>query len=110
VISKATNHGKPNRRTHGHEEGGSPVHEAQQDNGGSEGANPQAADADREAPEPGQPDTESPMRRQPEPAGGLPEEDDDNPYQGSDEALPDDTEERVISRNPGKEGGRFDEV
>jgi hypothetical protein len=38
------------------------------------------------------------------------EEDDDNPYQESDEALPDDAEERVISRNPDKEEGRFDEV
>ncbi|WP_274631396.1 hypothetical protein [Arvimicrobium flavum] len=40
----------------------------------------------------------------------LPEEDDDNPYQDSDQALPDDAEEETISRNPGKEGGLFDEV
>ena len=33
----------------------------------------------------------------------LPEEDDDNPYQESDEALPDDEEERAISRNPSKQ-------
>ncbi|WP_254026972.1 hypothetical protein [Mesorhizobium ventifaucium] len=33
----------------------------------------------------------------------LPEEDDDNPYQESDEALPDDEEERALSRNPSKQ-------
>lgn len=42
--------------------------------------------------------------------GEVPEEDDDNAYQNSDEALPDDAEERVISRDPSKEGSRFDEV
>jgi len=42
--------------------------------------------------------------------GTLPEEDDDNAYQNSDEALPDDEEERVLSRDPSKEGSRFDEV
>jgi len=42
--------------------------------------------------------------------GSSPEEDDDNPYQESDEALPDDEEERVLSRDPSKEGSRFDEV
>ena len=45
-----------------------------------------------------------------EPDGDLPDEEDDNAYQDSDEALPDDRDERVISRNPSKEGGRFDEV
>jgi hypothetical protein len=45
-----------------------------------------------------------------DPHGELPEEDDDNPYQNSDEALPDDEEEKVISRNPSKEGGLFDEA
>jgi hypothetical protein len=35
---------------------------------------------------------------------------DDDPYQESDEALPDDAEERVIDRNPSREGGAFDEV
>lgn len=45
-----------------------------------------------------------------EPDGELPEEDDDNPYQESDEALPEDKEERVISRAPSKEGSLFDEV
>ncbi|WP_434721419.1 hypothetical protein [Mesorhizobium sp. RIZ17] len=45
-----------------------------------------------------------------EPQGVLPEEDDDNPYQESDEALPDDEEERVLSRDPSKEGSRFDEA
>lgn len=38
------------------------------------------------------------------------EEEDDNPYQNSDEALPDDEEEAALARNPGKEDGRFDEV
>ena len=38
------------------------------------------------------------------------EEEDDNPYQESDEALPDDKEEAAIRRNPSREGGRFDEV
>ncbi|PDQ21689.1 hypothetical protein CN311_07625 [Mesorhizobium sanjuanii] len=42
--------------------------------------------------------------------GTLPDEDDDNAYQNSDEALPDDDEERVLSRDPSKEGSRFDEV
>ncbi|WP_411970234.1 hypothetical protein [Mesorhizobium sp. BH1-1-4] len=41
--------------------------------------------------------------------GELPEEDDDNAYQESDEALPDDVEEAVLSRDPSREGGRFDE-
>ncbi|MBP2507233.1 hypothetical protein J2855_000839 [Agrobacterium tumefaciens] len=37
-------------------------------------------------------------------------ESEDDPYQESDEALPDDAEERVINRNPSREGGTFDEV
>lgn len=37
-------------------------------------------------------------------------ESEDDPYQESDEALPDDMEERVINRNPSREGGAFDEV
>ncbi|TPM40675.1 hypothetical protein [Mesorhizobium sp. B2-3-4] len=41
--------------------------------------------------------------------GNLPEEDDDNAYQDSDEALPDDIEEAAISRDPSREGSRFDE-
>ena len=45
-----------------------------------------------------------------EPEGDLPEEDDDNPFQESDEALPDDEEERVLSRDPSREGSRFDEI
>jgi len=45
-----------------------------------------------------------------EPSGELPGEDDDNEYQESDEALPDDEEERAIARDPAKEGSRFDEV
>ncbi len=45
------------------------------------------------------------------PGGTLPslEEEDDNPYQDSDEALPDDSEEARLRRNPGREGGLFDE-
>lgn len=42
--------------------------------------------------------------------GELADEDDDNAYGESDDALPDDREERVISRNPGKDEGRFDDV
>lgn len=45
-----------------------------------------------------------------EPTGELPDEDDDNPYQESDEALPDDLEEAVLGKDPSKEGSRFDEV
>jgi hypothetical protein len=37
-------------------------------------------------------------------------DDDDENVQDSDEALPDDAEEAVLLRNPGKEEGRFDEV
>jgi hypothetical protein len=50
----------------------------------------------------------SPDRQETE--GTLPEEDDDNAYQNSDEALPDDEEERALSRDSSKEGSRFDEV
>lgn len=42
--------------------------------------------------------------------GELPGEDDDNPYQESDEALPDDREEAAISRDPDKSEGRFGKV
>jgi hypothetical protein len=45
-----------------------------------------------------------------EPHGDLPEEDDDNPFQESDEALPDDLDEAVLRKDPSKEGSRFDEV
>ncbi|WP_284776797.1 hypothetical protein [Agrobacterium sp. lyk4-40-TYG-31] len=37
-------------------------------------------------------------------------ETDDDPYQESDDALPDDDEEQVLDRNPSMEGGKFDEV
>jgi hypothetical protein len=40
----------------------------------------------------------------------LLEEDNDNLYQNSDEALPEDSEEAALRRNPSKEGGLFDEV
>ncbi|HMF66432.1 MAG TPA: hypothetical protein VK602_02345 [Phyllobacterium sp.] len=47
--------------------------------------------------------------RQVEPAdNGLSEDDDDNPYQESDEALPDDEEEAEIARDPEREGHRFE--
>lgn len=45
-----------------------------------------------------------------EPNVGLPEEDDDNPYQEGDEALPDELEEAVLLKDPSKEGSRFDEI
>ncbi|TPJ89750.1 hypothetical protein FJ434_10060 [Mesorhizobium sp. B2-5-13] len=41
--------------------------------------------------------------------GDLPEEDDDNAYQESDEALPDDVEEAAISRDLSREGGHADD-
>ncbi|MCM2433635.1 hypothetical protein [Agrobacterium rosae] len=37
-------------------------------------------------------------------------ETDDDPYQESDDALPDDVEEKVLDRNPSREGGKYDEV
>ncbi|MES5097477.1 hypothetical protein ABUK73_04525 [Agrobacterium sp. BA1120] len=37
-------------------------------------------------------------------------ETDDDPYQESDDALPDDVEEKLLDRNPSREGGKFDEV
>lgn len=40
--------------------------------------------------------------------GGLPEENDDNPDQESDEALPDDEEERAIGRDMGGLGMRYE--
>lgn len=40
----------------------------------------------------------------------LPEEDDDNPYRESDEALPDEEEEAALARDPSKQKSRFDEV
>ena len=43
-------------------------------------------------------------------SGEHPEEDDDNPEQESDEALPNDEEEAALRRDPGKESGLFDEV
>lgn len=51
------------------------------------------------------------LRYEPEnQSGHLPEEDDDNEYQESDEALPDDEEERALRRDPAKERGRLDEA
>ena len=40
----------------------------------------------------------------------LPDEDDDDAYQDSDDALPDDAEEAAIKRDPARRGGPFDEV
>ncbi|CAN7348797.1 hypothetical protein LJR231_001997 [Phyllobacterium sp. LjRoot231] len=42
-----------------------------------------------------------------EDAGDLSEDDDDNTYQNSDDALPDDKEEDEIARDPEREGHRF---
>lgn len=42
--------------------------------------------------------------------GELPDENDDNAYQDSDDALPDDAEEAAIKRDPARRGGPFDEV
>lgn len=44
-----------------------------------------------------------------EDAGDLSEDDDDNPYQNSDDALPDDEEEKEISRDLEREGRRFND-
>ncbi len=44
---------------------------------------------------------------QSEDAGDLSEDDDDNPYQESDAALPDDEEEAEIAFDPEREGHRF---
>lgn len=43
-------------------------------------------------------------------SGEIEEEDDDNSYQESDEALPNDSEETAIARDPSREGGRFDKT
>lgn len=40
----------------------------------------------------------------------LPTSGDDNPYQNSDEALPEDEEEVSLARDPSREGGRFGEI
>ena len=40
----------------------------------------------------------------------LPDEDDDNAYHDSDDALPDDAEEAAMKRDPARRGGPFDEV
>lgn len=43
-------------------------------------------------------------------SGQVNEDDDDNSYQKSDEALPSDSEEAAIRRDPSRENGRFDEI
>ena len=50
------------------------------------------------------------LRYDVEHSGEAPEEDDDNPYQNSDEALPEDREETAITRDPSREHSRFDKV
>ncbi|WP_156381143.1 hypothetical protein [Aminobacter sp. DSM 101952] len=50
----------------------------------------------------------APLELGPEAAVG-PSIDDDDPYQESDQALPEDIEERAISQSPTREGGRFHE-
>jgi hypothetical protein len=77
----------------------------QQDWAALEGAAPFAGRVP--ADENGRPLPELPLAA---PDGELPGEEADNPYQRSDEALPDDEAEAVIDRNPSREGGRFDEV
>lgn len=57
-------------------------------------------------PDNGEPDAGDDLGSEQDPT----EEDDDNAYQNSDEALPDDTEERVLSHDPSREGGQFDEI
>lgn len=65
--------------------------------------------------------TDSPLP--PDVAAGLPDaagteiqgrlsldENSDNAYQASDDALPGDELERTLARNPGRTGGRFDDV
>ena len=44
------------------------------------------------------------------PSGDLPGEDDDNPFQESDEALPNAREEAALRRDPSKEKDRFGEI
>ncbi len=73
---------------------------------------PDIAEADLDAVVSGDilPDSAPPDAGLPGETGAAPEEEDDNPCQHSDEALPDDVEEAVIRRNPSREGGLFDEV
>ena len=59
---------------------------------------------------PAESDEERPINGGIEKSGDLPEEDDDNALQESDEALPDDREERALTRHPDREGSRFDEI
>lgn len=46
------------------------------------------------------------LRYDVDPSRDAPEEDDDNPYQESDEALPGDSDEAAIARSAASEGGR----
>jgi hypothetical protein len=59
---------------------------------------------------PAKADEERPVNGGIEKTGEHPEEDDDNAFEDSDEALPDDREERALARHPGREGSRFDEI
>jgi hypothetical protein len=45
-----------------------------------------------------------------DPFASSPGEDDDNAYQSSDEALPDDAEEAALDRSPSREDTRFDQI
>ena len=51
-----------------------------------------------------------PLDQEQEEADDVIGEDDDNPYEESDEALPDDREERSINRDISREGSRFGEI
>lgn len=66
------------------------------------------ADLDRGAP--AETEEDSPVNGGIEKSGEMQGEDDDNAFQESDEALPDDREERAIRRHPDREGSRFDEI
>ena len=50
------------------------------------------------------------IQEEPSVAGDPSEEDDDNPHQESDAALPDDADEDAIADDPSREATRFDEV
>jgi hypothetical protein len=45
-----------------------------------------------------------------DPFASAPEENDDNAYQSSDEALPDDQEEAALDNSISREGTRFDQI
>ncbi len=73
--------------------------------------NPHIESADRDAVSAGETDAEQVFENgdfRYEEGAEAPEEDDDNPFGESDEALPDDREERAISRDNARSGERID--